>query len=167
MAKIDKLNQNYRGIIKKMNKVILLARLTRDVEVTYTQQGTAIAKMGLAFDSGFGDNKKSSFIDVTAFGKRAETINQYFSKGSRILIEAELQLDQWTTDAGEKRSKHALVLSSFSFVDSKGDSQANAQANSVSNSAAPADSAPTQKTEDAPAASQIPTIDVDEDEIPF
>lgn len=105
------------------NRVILAGLLTRDPELRYTPNGTAIANLGLAINRSWKDdagNKKEevTFVDITAFGKQAETIGQYFKKGRPILIEGRLKLDQWEDKTThQKRSKLAVVLESFSFLD--------------------------------------------------
>lgn len=109
------------------NRVILCGNLTRDVELKYTAKGTAIARLGLAMNRKWktesGEMKEEvTFVDVDAFGRTAETLSQYLSKGRSVLIEGRLKLDQWDDKkSGEKRSKLGVVLESFSFVDSKGE----------------------------------------------
>ena len=107
------------------NKVILAGNLTRDPEVRYTPKGTAIAKLGIAVNRTWkneaGETKEEvTFVDVDSFGRQAEVIAQYFRKGRSILIEGRLKLDQWDDkQSGQKRSKLAVVLEGFSFLDSK------------------------------------------------
>ncbi len=95
------------------NRVILVGRLTRDVELKYTQSGMAVTDVGLAVS----DRRKSqtgewveetTFVDVTLWGRTAEVSSEYLSKGSPILIEGRLKLDTWETD-GQKRSKLRVV----------------------------------------------------------
>lgn len=106
------------------NKVILCGNLTRDVELKYTPKGTAIARLGLAMNRKWktesGEQKEEvTFVDVDAFGKTAETLSQYLSKGRAILLEGRLKLDQWEDKkTNEKRSKLGVVLESFTFIDS-------------------------------------------------
>ena len=81
------------------NKVILAGNLTRDPELRYTPKGMAIAKLGLAINRKWtneaGEQKEEvTFVDVDAFGKQAETIGQYMRKGSPMLVEGRLRLDQ-------------------------------------------------------------------------
>ena len=106
------------------NKVILAGNLTRDPEMRYTQSGTAICKFGLAVNRSWKDQngeKKEEvvFIDIDAFGRQAETIGQYLTKGRPILMEGRLKLDQWDDrQSGQKRSRLGVVLESFTFLDS-------------------------------------------------
>jgi len=109
------------------NKVILVGNLTRDIELRYSQGGMAIAKTGLATNRKFSSNgeKKEEvmFIDITFFARSAEIANQYLRKGSKILVEGRLQLDQWVDQNGGKRSKHGIVVETMQMLDSKGDAQ--------------------------------------------
>jgi single-strand DNA-binding protein len=107
------------------NKVILAGNLTRDPELRYTPGGMAIAKFGLALnrkwkDTQTGEMKEEvTFVDVDAFNKQAETIGQYFKKGSQILIEGRLRLDQWEDkQTHQKQSKLKVVLDAFTFIGS-------------------------------------------------
>ncbi len=109
------------------NKVILMGNLTRDPEVRYASSGNAIAKLGIAVNR-YWRNKdgqqqeETTFVDVDAFGRQAETIAQYLKKGRPIMIEGRLKLDQWDDkQTGQKRSKLGVVLDRFEFIDSRGD----------------------------------------------
>jgi single-strand DNA-binding protein len=106
------------------NKVILAGNLTRDPELRYTPKGTAIARLGLAVNRRWrtetGELKdETTFVDVDAFGKTAETIAQYLKKGRSVLIEGRLRYDTWEDkQTGQKRSKLSVVLENFTFLDS-------------------------------------------------
>ena len=106
------------------NKVILAGNLTRDPELRYTPKGTAIAKIGLAINRKWrneaGELKdETTFVDVDAFGKTAETIGQYLKKGRPILVEGRLRYETWEDkQSGQKRSKLGVVMDSFQFMDS-------------------------------------------------
>jgi len=110
-----------------LNKVMLMGNLTRDPELRYTPNGTAVADLGLAINrkrkGKDGDwVEETTFVTVTAWGRQAEIVNEYFSKGRPIYIEGRLQLDEWTSPEGQKRSKLKVVLESFEFLSSRGDS---------------------------------------------
>jgi len=157
------------------NKVILVGNLTRDVELKYTPTGTAIAKFGLATnrtykDTMTGENKQEvMFIDITVFGRSAEIANQYLRKGRKVLIEGRLVLDQWVDQSGQKRSKHSIVAEKVQFMESKnsGDEMSGGynQTNSYQQPAPqpqPQMQQPTQQNNNS-----IPSIDIDDEEIPF
>lgn len=111
------------------NKVILLGNLTRDIEVRYTQGGLAIAKFGMAINrrgkTQDGEARESTcFVDLTAFGKQAEVLEQYVSKGSPLFVEGRLEYSTWEDkNGGGKRSKLAVVIENFQFVGGRGEGQ--------------------------------------------
>ncbi len=104
-----------------LNKVFLIGRLTRDPEKSYTPNGTCITKFSVAVNNGFGENRKTAFIDVTAWSKSAEFVANYFSKGKEILIEGRLEFDTWESKEGDRRSKLYVTAERASFVGSKND----------------------------------------------
>jgi single-strand DNA-binding protein len=108
------------------NRVILMGNLTRDPELRYLPNNTAVCEFGLAVDRRYRDrdgNQKEEvcFVDISAFGRPGEVINQYMSKGRPILVEGRLRLDTWTGQDGGKRSKHSVVVDNFQFVGGRGD----------------------------------------------
>jgi single-strand DNA-binding protein len=108
-----------------LNKVMLIGNLTRDPELRHTPKGTSVTELGLAINRvWYDDNKQkqedTTFVDVTFWGRQAETIQQYLSKGRPILVEGRLQLDSWDDkETGKKRSKLRVIGESFQFIDSK------------------------------------------------
>jgi len=106
------------------NKVILMGNLTRDPELRYTPKGTAIAKIGLAVNrvwtSESGEKKEEvTFVDVDIFGRTAENVGQYMRKGSPMLVEGRLRLDQWDDkQTGQKRSRLGVVADTVQFLGS-------------------------------------------------
>jgi single-strand DNA-binding protein len=98
------------------NKVLLIGNLTRDPELRYTPKGTAVADIGLACNEKRTDQATGQvvedvvFVDVTLWGKTAENVSKYLSKGSSCMIEGKLKLDQWEDNqTGQKRSKLKVV----------------------------------------------------------
>ena len=163
------------------NKIILAGNLTRDVEVRYTQGGGAIGNTAIAtsrkFKSASGEQKEEVlFVDLTFFGRTAEIANQYLRKGSKVLVDGRLKLDQWTAQDGSKRSKHSVTVENLQMLGSKDDAQgggynAAPAGDTYSQPAKSSYSAPSQPApQTAPqqaAATNIPEIDINEDEIPF
>ena len=104
------------------NKVLLMGNLTRDPQLRYLPSQMAVAEFGLAINRKWkgpqGEERVDVvFVDCTAWGKQAETINQYFQKGKAIFIEGRLKLDQWEDkQGGGKRSKLTVVVENFQFV---------------------------------------------------
>lgn len=102
------------------NKVILLGNLTRDVEMRYTQGGTAIGKLGLAVNRRYtqnGETKESTcYVDLTAWGRQAEILSQYTSKGSQLFVEGRLEYSTWESKEGGKRSKLEVIVENFQLM---------------------------------------------------
>jgi len=105
------------------NKVILMGNLTRDPELRYNPNNTAVASFSLALNRKYkqGEEWKEevSYIDVVVFGKQAENCSQYLSKGSSALVEGRLQQRRWETDDGQKRNKVEVVANSVQFMPKK------------------------------------------------
>jgi single-strand DNA-binding protein len=107
------------------------------------------------------------FIDVTVFGRSAEVANQYLAKGRKVLVEGRLVLDQWVDNQGNKRSKHSVVAEKLQFMDSKSSGDNNYGAGGYAQqSAAPQYQQP-QPQQPRETQNDIPSIDIDEDNIPF
>ena len=106
--------------MSSFNKVILMGRLTRNPELRYTPQGTAVTEIGLAinreFNAGTERRKEVTFVDVTLWSRSAEVVCQYMKKGSPIFIEGRLSLDTWEAQDGQKRSKLRVIAENFKFV---------------------------------------------------
>jgi single-strand DNA-binding protein len=106
-----------------VNRVFLAGRLTRDPEVRYTPSGMAVADLGLAISERFktkeGDwEEKTVFVDVVVWGRQAETSGEFLYKGSPVLVEGRLQLDQWENQQGEKRTKLRVRADRVQFLGS-------------------------------------------------
>lgn len=108
-----------------LNKVLMLGNLTRDVEHKTLSSGSAVAKFSIAVSFKYkdrqGDPKEEvCYIDVNTYGKQAEIASQYLKKGSKVLVEGRLVLEQWLDGAsGQKRSKHTLSCESFQMLGQK------------------------------------------------
>ena len=106
------------------NRVILVGNLTRDIELRYTPGGTAVMDNALAVNdrrkTASGDwVEEATFVDVTFWGRTAEVASEYLSKGSPVLVEGRLKLDQWETD-GQKRSKLRVICERMQMLGSGG-----------------------------------------------
>ena len=114
------------------NRVILMGNLTRDPQLKYLPNNTAVCEFGLATNRKWRDRdgnmkEDTCFIEVAAFGRMGETLNQYMSKGKPILIEGRLKFDSWTGQDGTKRSKLSVVAENMQFLGSRGDSPGDGQ----------------------------------------
>lgn len=103
------------------NKVILVGNLTRDPQLSYLPSQTAVVEIGLAVNRNWtgkdgSKREETCFIDCRAFGRQAENINKYLSKGRPVLIEGRLTYDTWTAQDGTKRSRHRVTIENFRFL---------------------------------------------------
>ncbi len=152
------------------NRVILLGNLTRDPELRYIPSGMAVTDVGLAVN----DKRKNAngewieevtFVDVTVWGRTAEVMSEYLSKGSPVFIEGRLKLDSWEDKDGQKRSKLKVICERMQMVGGKGQGGADgggprapARATNQYSQAAP----PPEVMDDAPPPEAPP-----DDNIPF
>tara|TARA_R110002073_G_scaffold131310_1_gene278018 strand:+ start:1020 stop:1442 length:423 start_codon:yes stop_codon:yes gene_type:complete len=140
-----------------MNNINIIGRIGKEIELKFLPSGSAIANFSIAVNQDYKKQdgskvEKTSWFEITAFGKTAENINNFFNKGSMIGISGELEQQTWTAQDGTNKSKVIIKLQSFTFIDKK---QENPQQQ--------------QQSYNAPQQQQnnIPTIDVDSEEIPF
>ena len=106
-----------------MNKSYFLARTCKDIEVRYTQNNKAVGRLSIAVDTGYGDNKKTSFFDCVAWEKTAESLEKYAPKGTKLLLECEAVQNQYTDKDGKKVSKVEFIIKNFWFCESKKETQ--------------------------------------------
>jgi single-strand DNA-binding protein len=134
------------------NRVILVGNITRDIELRYTQGGTAVTELGIAVNDRVKRNNEwideTTFVDVTLWGRTAEVASEYLGKGSSILIEGRLKLDSWEQE-GQKRSKLRVVADRMQMLGGKGENRGGSTGNPTgSGSSSYSDPAP-QPADDA------------------
>ena len=144
------------------NKVILAGNLTRDPQLSMLPSNTPVCEFGMAVNrkwkSQSGEMRENvCFVDLRVYGRQAETLNQYMSKGRPLLIEGRLDFQQWQGKDGTKRSKHIVVVDTFQFLG--GAPGQNQRSGEPARSYEP--SAPTQT------ADEMPPMPQNESEIPF
>jgi len=131
------------------NKIILIGNLTKDPELRYTPQGTAVASFRIAVNSKIkqqGELKDETlFIGVVVFGKQAESAGQYLSKGKSVLVEGRLQERKWESE-GQQKSRMEVVASSVRFLSKK--SGSGESASGGGDTASGEDIAPPEETTD-------------------
>ncbi len=103
------------------NKVILIGNLTRDPQLSYTPNQTAIVEIGLATNRKWKgqdgtQHDETCFVDCQMFGKRAEVLNKYMHKGNPLFVEGRLTFDSWQAQDGTKRSKLRVLIENFEFL---------------------------------------------------
>lgn len=113
-----------------MNQSILMGRLTRDPEVRYSsgEDAIAIANFRMAVDRPFvrkDDEEKADFFSCTAFGKRAEFVEDYLKKGVKVLVTGRLQNDNYTNRDGDKVYAMKIIVNNIEFAESKKANQEN------------------------------------------
>ena len=101
------------------NKVILIGRLTKDWELKYTTNGTAVATSTLAVDSGFGDKKKTDFLPLVVWQKQAENAATYTKKGSLISVDGRISTRNFDGKDGKKVYITEIIAEGIKFLDSK------------------------------------------------
>lgn len=101
-----------------MNTGFYIGRLTRDPEIRYTQAGKAVASFNIAVDSGYGDNKRTDFLNIVAWDKLGEMVGNNLTKGRKILVEGRLQIDSFEKD-GVKRREAKIIAKNIEFLDKK------------------------------------------------
>jgi len=106
-----------------MNKVFLVGRLARDPELRYSSSNTASMRSAIAVDRQFareGEERGADFINIVAFGNRAETMKKYLVKGSQIAIDGRIQTGSYDGQDGKKVYTTDVIVENFQFLDSKG-----------------------------------------------
>ena len=103
-----------------LNKVLLIGNLTKNPELRHTPSGMAVVDLRLAanrkFKTASGENRdEACFVNVTVWGRQAETCAQYLQKGSPILVEGRLKYDEWEKD-GQKQSRLSIVAERTQFM---------------------------------------------------
>ena len=108
------------------NKIILIGNLTKDPELRYTPQGTAVASFTLAVNSRIKSKDESKeevlFMDVVVWGKQGEVVSQYLSKGRQALVEGRLRERKWEGQDGQQKRRMEVVADSVRFLGKRDDS---------------------------------------------
>lgn len=117
-----------------MNKVILIGNLTKDAELSFVKgTGSAITKFNLAVSRGYKDKNETDFINCVVFGKIAENVAQYTSKGSKVAVEGSLRINNYTDKDGNKRSFTEIYVNNIEFLNKVGSSTTNTHLETVNN----------------------------------
>ena len=106
-----------------LNRICIMGRITRDLELRRTQDGTAVTSFTVAVDDDFKSKatgeKKTYFLDVVAWRHAAEFACQYLGKGRMVVVEGKLTVRDWTDKDGNKRTTAEVVADNVYFADSK------------------------------------------------
>jgi single-strand DNA-binding protein len=174
---------------RSLNKVMLIGNLTRDPELRYTPQGTAVCTVGLATNrswtsaDGGERNEEVEFHRIVAWSKLAEICGQLLKKGRKVFVEGRLQTREWTTQEGQKRQVTEIVMENMLLLDSAGrsaDGDSSSYAYPADAASTGASEAPTAtatkgkkkssksaKVEEEAAPTEAPVAEDISDDIPF
>jgi single-strand DNA-binding protein len=152
------------------NRVVLLGNLTRDPQMRYLPSQMAVTDFGLAcnrrFKTANGEQRDEvTFVDCAAFGRPAEIINQYCSKGKQLLVEGRLKYETWEDkNGGGKRHKLSVVVENFQLLGGR-DGAAPAAGEEPASEEPPRGARPPAASRPAPGFSDEPPVK--DDDIPF
>lgn len=152
-----------------LNKVFLAGNLTRDPEVRHTPSGAAVCDLRMAINRRYRDQHDKDreevvYVSVTVWGKQAENCGQYLSKGSPVLVEGRLKLDEWEKD-GQKQSRLGVVGERVQFLSNRGSGARGG--GGEFDDAPPARSARTSAPPSTDRVPQEEILDDSHDEVPF
>ena len=163
-----------------MNKVFLIGRLTRDPELRYTGNNTAVASFSIAVNRNFSNQqgeREADFINIVVWRKQAENVKNYLTQGSQVAIDGRIQTRTYDDNNGQKRYITEVVADNVEFLGSKnssGNNSNNMNGPASSNSAEPTPydfgGAPEPKGTDVdsnPFADFGASIEISDDELPF
>lgn len=121
------------------NKVIIMGNVVRNPELRYTPgSNMPVARTALAVNRKYKDKEEVMFIDIVVFGKLAETLESYATKGTPLLVDGRLSQSTWEQD-GQKRSKHEIIVENFQLLGGRRD-RAEGQGSNDAGFNAPSDS---------------------------
>ena len=168
-----------------MNKVFLIGRLTRDPELRYTNNNTAVASFTLAVNRTYTNQageREADFINVVVWRRQAETVKNYLSQGSQIAVEGRIQVRSYDDQNGQRRYVTEVIADNVEFVGAKRDNagtsantnnQSSMSSNNKSNEPTPYDfssepvSNPGTDVSNNPYADFGSSIEISDDELPF
>ena len=102
-----------------INVSILMGRLTHEPELRHTKDGTAVCNFCIAADLGFGDSKRTSYVDCVAWRGQAEFVSKYFTKGQMMAVSGYIQTGSFTDRNGSKRKSVEVVAEKIEFAGGK------------------------------------------------
>ncbi len=142
-----------------MNLCIFRGNITKETQLKYLPSGTALLSFDLAVNYRYGKEQKTLFIKCNLFGKRAEGLAQYLTKGTNIIVDGMLTENNWTGNDGKIRYSKELLVSSVEFAGCKSNTNQTNQAHNTGNYAA--------NTTNQSNTPQTPAMDFNEGDIPF
>lgn len=155
---------------RSLNQVQLIGNLTRDPELRYTPQGTAVCSFGLATNRGWttdnGEKKEEAeFHKIVAWNKLGELCSQLLTKGRKVYVEGRLSTKSWTGQDGAQRTTTEIVIDDMIILDSRREGDATAEEHAPDESQEESSVEPEVKEEKK--TSKKADEDVNPDDIPF
>ena len=159
-----------------MNKVFLVGRLARDPELRYSTSNTASMRCAIAVDRQFareGEERGADFINIVAFGNRAETMKKYLVKGSQIAIDGRIQTGSYDGQDGRKVYTTDVIVENFQFLDTRASRPMNDSASdgvtpySFGETSNASESASTTDVSSDPFADFGAKIEINDSDLPF
>lgn len=135
-----------------MNKVFLIGRLTRDPELRYTGNNTAVASFTIAVNRTYTNQageREADFIPVVVWRRQAESVKNYLSQGSQVAVEGRIQVRNYDDQNGQRRYVTEVIADSVEFIGSRRDNN-NSQGPSTNNYNSVGTSAPSTTAEPTP-----------------
>ena len=126
-----------------MNKFIVTGNITKDAELRYTANDKAYSKFSIANNEGYGDNKKTNFFNCTLWGKSAENISRFLTKGQKVLITGKVEINDYKDKEGVERKIIDINVDSFGGVEllgNKAQQESGTNNDTSNNSDSPIDS---------------------------
>ena len=154
-----------------MNKVFLVGRLTRDPDLRYGASNNAVMRTSIAVDRQFANQngeREADFINIVAFGNRAETMKKYLTKGSQIAVSGRIQTGSYDGADGKKVYTTDVIIDEFQFLDSK--NSRNTETSSNNDNVTPYDFSSNEvssNTETDPFKDFGDKIEIDDSDLPF
>ena len=99
-----------------MNKVIISGNLTKDMEVNVTKKDVLVGKFTVAVQIGYGDNSKTQFYPVILFGNRVESLQKYLLKGTKVLIDGQVDYNSIQNDDGEWKNYFQIIVNDLEIL---------------------------------------------------
>lgn len=157
---------------RSLNRVQLIGNLTRDPELRYTPQGTAVCTFGLATNRTWmtdsGEKKEDTeFHRIVSWNKLAELCSQLLSKGRKVYVEGRISTRSWTGQDGAQRTTTEIVIEDMIILDNKRETQQEERTESERTASEKKSEAVSKKEEEVPVREEVPVEDVNLDDIPF
>ncbi len=155
-----------------LNRTVLVGRLTRDPEIRFTQSQRAVCNFSLAVNRNFTNasgEREADFINIVSWGRTAENVSKYMSKGSLVAVDGRIQTRNYENDRGERVYVTEVVAENVTFLESKNSNNAmnDFSGNSFEKPSAPQQEKSSFDSNKDPFADFGNTIDISDDDLPF